>query len=53
VKRKQEGTTGGRGTREKKQAQLKIGLVCEKENTRESESGGSHQCVSQGRNASC
>jgi len=29
--------TGGKGTRERKKMQLKIALVCEKENTRESE----------------
>jgi len=52
LKKKQEGRTGGKGTREKQKAQLKIALVCERENTRESESEGSHQGVGQGRNAS-
>jgi len=31
LKKRQEGRTGGKGTRERKKIQLKIALVCEKE----------------------
>jgi len=43
----------GKGTRERKKMQLKIALVCEKENTRESEGGKGHQRGGQESNASC
>jgi len=44
---------GGKGTRERETTQLKIALVCEKDNTRESEGGEGHQRGGQERNASC
>ena len=44
---------GGKGTRERETKQLKIALVCEKENIRGSESGKGHQRGGQERNASC
>jgi len=43
----------GEGNKGKGTTQLKIALVCEKENIRGSESGKGHQRGGQGRNASC
>jgi len=50
---KREGRTGGKGTREREKIQLKIALVREKDNTRESEGGKNHPRGGQEGNASC